>query len=190
MFILASIDHWMAALLMTMQLPTQRASTELVQPLLAASERSGYLEDAVQRARSRASMLAVLCVELAEATAIRERFGESAANEAVSRFAQRVRGCARRGDHLGQLRDDTLLLVAECMDTPFAARRLADRVLDVLAAPLELGQARVCAGARVGIATASGVELESGRLLRRAHQAVREAARGSRCRLAAPLASI
>lgn len=57
-------------------------------------------------------------------------------------------------------------------------------MLDVLSAPLELGQARVCAGARVGIATACGAELEPGRLLRRAHQALRDAARAGGCRLA------
>lgn len=145
-----------------------------------------YLDGAVQRARSRASMVAVLCVELAEVASIRQRFGADAANDAVSRFAQRVRGCARRGDRLGRLREDTLLLIAECMDAPFAARRLGDRVVDVLAAPLELGRARVSAGARVGIATASGVELESGRLLRRARQAAREAVVDGRCRLAEP----
>ena len=145
---------------------------------------SGYLEGAVEHARARATMLAVLCVEFAEAATIRQHLGAHAANEAIAGFAQRVRGCSRRGDHIGRLRDDTLVLIAECMDTPFAARRLADRVLGVLASPLELGQAKVCAGARIGIATGSGSELNSDRLLQRARLAVREAGREGRCRLA------
>jgi GGDEF domain-containing protein len=144
----------------------------------------GHLDSAVQRARNHSSMLAVLCVEFAEAASIRSRFGAQAASEAVARFAQRVRGCSRRSDHIDQLRDDTLLLIAEFMDTPFAARRLADRVLDVLSTPLEVGNAKVCAGARIGIATATGVELEASRLLRRAHQALRQPGGEARCKLA------
>ena len=152
-------------------------------PALAAQESlRAHLNDAVNRARAHSVTLAVLCVDFSEAERLRTTLGVAASEQALQAFAERVRRCARRSDRVDRLKDSTWLIIAEYMQNPFAAHRLADRMLEALKEPLQLGGKPVQAGARIGMATGSGDELESNRLLRRAHHALQQALRQGRSR--------
>lgn len=155
----------------------------IADPVLALAARGtlrDYLNDAVDRARAHSVTLTVLCVDFSAAEQVRATLGESASQQVLQEFAERVRRCARRSDRVDHLKGSTWLIIAEYMQNPFAANRMADRMLEALQEPVQLGGTTVAAGARIGMASGSGNELESNRLLRRAHHALQQARREGR----------
>ncbi len=130
------------------------------------------LDSAIERARRHAAMLSVLCVDLAD---LRHTMGANAdwdGAPARDHLTERVRRCARRSDLVAALDNDVCMIVAEFMEGPHSARRMADRILGALQAqPARSGQSSP-RGARIGIATASGAQLEGEHPLRRAHRAM------------------
>ncbi len=104
--------------------------------------------------------------------------GEAAVNPewdggpAAGQLAERVRRCARRNDLVAPLNDDVCMIVAEFIEGPHAARRMAVRILSALQVPATRGQAKASRGAHIGVATASGAQLEGEHPLRRAHRAM------------------
>ena len=157
----------------------------LADPVLALAARGtlrDYLNDAVDRARAHSVTLTVLCVDFSEAEQVCATMGRSASEQVLQLFAERVRRCARRSDRVDHLKGSIWLIIAEYMQNPCAAYRMADRMLEALKEPVQLGGTAVSAGARIGMATGSGSELESNRLLRRAHHALQQARREGRRR--------
>jgi diguanylate cyclase (GGDEF)-like protein len=153
-----------------------------VHALAAQESLRAHLNDAVNRARTHSVTLAVLCVNFSEAERVRATLGDVASEQLLQALAERIRRCARRSDRVARLKDSTWLVIAEYMQNPFAAHRLADRMLEALQEPVQLGGKPMQAGARIGMATGSGDELESNRLLRRAHHALQQALREGRSR--------
>lgn len=148
----------------------EAAGLDLLASLATADEVTARMELAMTRARSHAAMLSVLCIDLGE-------FKHAAATGAdddqlLHQIAEHLRRCARRSDLVARLNGDVCLIVAEFMDGPFAAHRLADRLLLALQQPFPSGSRASTRGASIGIATASGAQLEAEHPLRRAHRAM------------------
>lgn len=127
----------------------------------------GFLDAAISRARNQSTMLAVLSLDIQPTRDA----------QACSEIDRRLHQCARRSDFIAQTDPHTWLIVAEYMDGPYAAHRLAHRVLDLLEQPFDLAGERQSCSASIGIATGSGVELDPERLLWRASKAMRRAGR-------------
>lgn len=141
--------------------------TDLAPALAEHPDLRGFLDAAITRARNQSSMLAVLSLDIQP----------TRDTQACSEIDRRLRQCARRSDFIAQTDPHTWLIVAEYMDGPYAAHRLAHRVLDLLEQPSELAGDRQTCSASIGIATGSGVELDPERLLWRASKAMRRAGR-------------
>lgn len=137
-------------------------------PPSATAGLRGFLDGAITRARNNSAMLAILGVDVGckpeEAPACAE-------------IDRRLRECARRSDFVVRLEDGSWRIVAEFMDGPYAAHRLAHRVFDLLEKPGADGRATPPGSVSIGIATGSGVELDAERLLSRAAEAIRRAQR-------------
>lgn len=147
-------------------------SLDPLMSLVTTEEVKSRFELAMARARSHAAMLSVLCIDLAE---FRHAPAADAAvddEQFMQKIAEHLRRCARRNDLVAPLNGDICLIVAEFMDGPFAAHRLADRLLLALQQPFPVGSRAPVRGASIGIATASGVQLEAEHPLRRAHRAM------------------
>lgn len=150
-------------------------SRQVIDPIqaLAQSEAvKAQFESAMTRARTHSAMLSVLCVDLADLrveVAVKPEWDD---NPTPARLAGILRRCARRNDLVAPLNDEVCVIVAEFMDSPHAARRMADRILSALQLPLAGCAAGAKRGARIGIATASGAQLEGEHPLRRAHRAM------------------
>ncbi len=129
-------------------------------------------ESAIARTRSHAGMLSVLCVDLADLRSDAATNPEWEGSQAAGHLAERVRRCARRGDLVAALNDHVCVVVAEFVQGPHAARRMADRILNALKMPSTRQASNASRGARIGIATASGAQLEGEHPLRRAHRAM------------------
>ncbi len=150
-------------------------SLEPIDPIKVLAQREALrvqFESAIARARHHASMLSVLCVDLADLRSVVALNPEWEGDPAPEYLTERVRRCARRGDLVAPLNDDVCLVVAEFMEGPHAARRMADRILNALKMPTRHDSAHGSRGARIGIATASGTQLEGEHPLRRAHRAM------------------
>lgn len=143
-------------------------------PLAGNAGLRAFLDAAISRARNQSAMLAVLCLEIDE----RGRGGTS-----VAEIDRRLRQCARRSDYVTQTEAQTWVIVAEFMDGPYAAHRLAHRILDLLEQAGADGQACTRDSTSIGIATGSGFELDAERLLQRANEALRRASRDGGRRL-------
>ena len=143
-------------------------SPDSLASLITTDEVRSRFELAMARARSHAAMLSVLCIDLGEFKQARA----SADDEFMHKIAEHLRRCARRNDLVARLNGDVCLIVAEFMDGPFAAHRLADRLLLALQQPFPVGSRAPVRGASIGIATASGVQLDAEDPLRRAHRAM------------------
>lgn len=149
-------------------LTTTAISLADIAPALAEHpDLRGFLDTAISRARNQSTMLAVLSLD------IRPTRDAQACGE----IDRRLRQCARRSDYITQADAHTWLIVAEYMDGPYAAHRLAHRMLDQLEQPFDLGGERQSCSASIGIATGSGFELDAERLLWRASKAMRRASR-------------
>lgn len=150
-------------------------SVETIDPIkaLARSEAvRAQFDSAITRARNHAAMLSVLCVDLADLRSESTINPEWQADQAGGQLAERVRRCARRSDLVAPLNDDVCVIVAEFMEGPHAARRMADRILSALQVSAARCGNAAPRGARIGIATASGAQLEGEHPLRRAHRAM------------------
>ncbi|HWS27931.1 MAG TPA: diguanylate cyclase [Xanthomonadales bacterium] len=146
-------------------------SPDSLASLITTDEVRSRFELAMGRARSHAAMLSVLCIDLGEFKQAPASAGEDD-DELLHKIAEHLRRCARRNDLVARLNGDICLIVAEFMDGPFAAHRLADRLLLALQQPFPVGSRAPVRGASIGIATASGVQLEAEHPLRRAHRAM------------------
>lgn len=131
-----------------------------------------HLDSAMVRARNHAAMLSVLCVDLAELRPAVAANSEWDDGTASGSFADRLRRCARRSDLVAALDGDVCMIVAEFMEGPHAAHRMADRILSVLQQMPAARPAHAQRGASIGIATASGAQLDGEHPLRRAHRAM------------------
>lgn len=131
-----------------------------------------HLDSAMLRARNHAAMLSVLCVDLADLRPLAPANAEWEGSPASSSFADRLRRCARRNDLIAPLDGDVCMIVAEFMEGPHAAHRMADRILSVLQQLPASKTPTAQRGASIGIATASGAQLEGEHPLRRAHRAM------------------
>lgn len=128
----------------------------------------GFLDAAISRARNQSAMLAVLAIEVP---------AQALGGLTESEVERRLRQCARRSDFVAQSEDGSWRVIAEYMDGPYAAHRLAHRMLDLL--EKTDGDAGACAPGcvSIGIATGSGFELDAERLLQRTATAMRRASR-------------
>ncbi len=150
-------------------------SSEPIDPIKALAQHEALraqFESAITRARSHAGMLSVLCVDLTDLRSDAAINPEWEGSPAPGHLAERVRRCARRNDLVAPLNDNVCMIVAEFMEGPHAARRMADRILNALQAPATHSRGNASRGAHIGIATASGAQLEGEHPLRRAHRAM------------------
>lgn len=145
-------------------------SSDSLASLITTDEVRSRFELAMARARSHAAMLSVLCIDLGEFKQARASAEDD--DEFMRKIAEHLRRCARRNDLVARLNGDVYLIVAEFMDGPFAAHRLADRLLLALQQPFPVGSRAPVRGVSIGIATASGVQLDAEHPLRRAHRAM------------------
>jgi diguanylate cyclase (GGDEF)-like protein len=144
------------------RLQRQRRAEERVHYLAHHDPLSGTLNrvsfsEAVRQAEWRQAQggpgFAVMCIDLDRFKEVNDGFGHSAGDEVLRQVGARLRALIRKGDEIARLGGDEFALlqggVAQAQDTT----TLAQRIVDALAEPYELGgrQTVVC-GASVGIA--------------------------------------
>ena len=118
------------------------------------------------------AQLAVLFVDLDRFKEVNDQNGHGAGDHVLRTVAQRLVANVREGDHVGRLGGDEFVVVAEPVDDIEDAVELAERLVDALSEPIDIGPARVNVGASVGVAMSQSAPLDADEMLRDADLAV------------------
>jgi diguanylate cyclase (GGDEF)-like protein/PAS domain S-box-containing protein len=131
--------------------------------------------DRVREALARRStgLCAVLFVDLDHFKDVNDSLGHAAGDDLLEAAAARLEGALRTGDTVARLGGDEFGVLLRGIADPSEAAPVADRILDVLQAPFEVGGSEVYVTASIGIAVAqAGGPTVAGELLRDADLAM------------------
>lgn len=123
-------------------------------PLTALPNRAllgEQLATALARARRQDSRIAVHFVDLDGFKAVNDGFGHAWGDELLRMVGARLKDTLRESDTVARVGGDEFVVVQPDLPDGTAARGLAQRLLDVLAAPFTIAQAQVRVGASIGI---------------------------------------
>ena len=153
--------------------------------------------DHVQRVIDRAQHqpdfgYAVLFMDFDRFKLINDTLGHAAGDELLRQIAQRLRGALRSSDAVrhgasyrhtaGRIGGDEFVVVLEGVQGRDEAAAVARRLMDVLAAPYDLGPQIVHSSASIGIVTSELAANDANTLMRDADTAMYEAKRAGRAR--------
>lgn len=124
------------------------------------------LQDFLVRSLARATRfghhVALLLVDLDRFKPVNDIYGHHAGDRLLKTIAERLRGAVRASDLVARLGGDEFTVVLTDLEDPDAAVTQAERVLEAIRRPVELGGCEVEVGASIGIAVyprdATGIE--------------------------------
>jgi diguanylate cyclase (GGDEF)-like protein len=130
------------------------------------------LEHALARARRGQTALAVLFVDLDRFKLINDTLGHAAGDELLVQAGQRLRAAVREADTPARFGGDEFAIMLEDHEGTPDATLVAQRVIDTLQAPFDVGGREVFVSASVGIATSHAGQEDAAELLRNADVAM------------------
>ncbi len=155
------------------------ALTSLPNRLLLADR----LGRAVEDLRRRNTPFAIHCIDLDKFKQVNDTFGHSAGDEVIQIAARRIGAACRQADTIARLGGDEFAIVQIGADLDGAAK-LAERLVAVLADPMDLSVGRVHVGGSVGVSLFKDSAVDPQECLRQADLAlyrVKETGRGHYC---------
>jgi diguanylate cyclase (GGDEF)-like protein/PAS domain S-box-containing protein len=123
---------------------------------------------------------AVLFIDLDGFKAVNDTFGHAAGDLLLQLTAERLRAVVRAADTVARLSGDEFAVIARGIHSAQNARRVAQKMLEVLAAPFDLGAGEAKVGASIGIARFPQDGTEPALLLEQADQAMYGIKRGGK----------
>jgi diguanylate cyclase (GGDEF)-like protein len=144
---------------------------------------SDRLGRAVADLRRRKTPFAVHCVDLDRFKEVNDTFGHQAGDEVIQMAAQKISSACRQADTVARLGGDEFAVIQIGADLDGAAT-LAERLVALLAEPLELSVGRVYIGGSVGVSLLTDGLIEAQECLRQADLAlyrVKQSGRGGFC---------
>jgi diguanylate cyclase (GGDEF)-like protein/PAS domain S-box-containing protein len=111
------------------------------------------VEHALARSGRHRERLAVLLIDLDNFKIINDTRGHAAGDALLGEVAQRLQSVLRVGDSCARLGGDEFAILAEGLVTDDEASHLADRLIEQLRAPFDIGGELVTAGASIGVST-------------------------------------
>ncbi len=117
------------------------------------------LEQMLVRARHSNRLVAALFIDLDKFKGVNDTLGHHAGDELLAKVAGRLARVARGQDTLGRLGGDEFVLLAGELSASEDPQPIAERVLDALSVPFDLGdtRAQVRVTASIGIETGRGL---------------------------------
>lgn len=142
------------------------------------------LRDAVTTARSDGRRFAVLLLDIDRFKAINDTLGHRAGDEVLREVSSRLQQCVRGVDVIARAGGDEFVVLAPGISSMTDIQRLADRLTEVLAAPIVLPDREVYVGASIGVAIYPDHGLDGDAIAARADAAMSHAKSGGGGRLA------
>ncbi|MFL5824716.1 MAG: diguanylate cyclase domain-containing protein [Solirubrobacteraceae bacterium] len=110
----------------------------------------GALRSAVDVARHRGELVAVLYVDLNAFKPVNDEFGHDVGDQVLARVAARLGGCTRAGDTVARLGGDEFAVVAHPLASVAEADALADRLMSAFRDPFMVGPHELRVSASLG----------------------------------------
>jgi diguanylate cyclase (GGDEF)-like protein len=111
-----------------------------------------HLDRAVARAKRHGHLMAVFCLDLDRFKDVNDTLGHPTGDALLAEVSARLRESVREVDLVGRLGGDEFAIVAEDLDAPEDAMRLARRVCTSLGEPYHVNGHEVTSSASIGIA--------------------------------------
>jgi diguanylate cyclase (GGDEF)-like protein len=116
--------------------------------------------------------LAVICLDLDYFKNVNDTLGHPVGDALLEAVAERLQGCVRDGDVVARLGGDEFAVLQSAAEQPLQAELLAQRIIDALRQPYDLGGQRAIVSVSVGIVVASDRTINADLLLRNADMAL------------------
>ena len=115
-------------------------------------------------ARRKGKHVGLLFMDLDKFKPVNDEFGHEAGDFVLKTVANRWQACVRSADTLARLGGDEFALIAGDLSLPSEAERIAQKLIDAIAAPIELLDGNQCSiGVSIGISIYpnNGLEMDS-----------------------------
>jgi diguanylate cyclase (GGDEF)-like protein/PAS domain S-box-containing protein len=149
-------------------------------PLTGLANRTLFndrLEHAITRSKRHGGYVAVMIVDLDGFKTVNDSLGHQVGDDLLIAVAERFRNALRAYETVARLGGDEFAILLEDLHAPEHGGLVAQRVLDSLATPIDLGDREVAIGASIGIAIAERDAPNPERLLSHADTAMYRAKR-------------
>ncbi len=130
------------------------------------------MEHALARVRRQGTMLAVLCLDLDRFKQVNDTLGHPVGDDLLRAVAGRLADCLRNCDTVARLGGDEFAIIQAPLGRVEDAGVLAQRIIETLSEPYDLGGHKVVVGASVGIALAPADTADRDHLLKMADMAL------------------
>ena len=141
------------------------------------------LEAALSRIRRHQSFLAVLYLDLDRFKTVNDNLGHEIGDRLLQVVAQRLQQTLRPSDSVARLGGDEFAAVLADLHDPSEAMQVAERLLAVIAEPVDFGDSPLVSTVSIGIAGTDDGDATAGELLRRADFAMYTAKDRGRARV-------
>ena len=142
------------------------------------------IEAAHQRCVQSGGYIGVCWIDVDGFKAVNDEYGHSVGDAVLRTVASRIKAAIRPYDSVGRIGGDEFVVVLEQIESPMQARQVAERLLEVISAPLDIGAPVSSVTASIGFALSHGSPTTALELLRSADTAMYAAKRGGRARVA------
>lgn len=136
--------------------------------------------DRVLTGARRSKNFALLYLDLDEFKGVNDTLGHGVGDTLLKEVAARLSCCVREGDLIARLGGDEFAVVQAEVVEPKDAQAFANRIIESISAPYELGGQRVLIGTSIGIAMSPHDGSDPGTLLKHADLALYRAKRDGR----------
>lgn len=170
-----------------MHLQQQRIEHMALHDALTGLPNRVLLEDRIDMALARMNReeggLALLFVDLDGFKRVNDTLGHAMGDRLLETIARRVRAVLRESDTLARWGGDEFVVLLEADAPCEAARAVAEKMLQAVRQPVQLGGETVTVSASIGVACAPRDGRDAQTLLRRADEALYEAKEAGRDRV-------
>jgi diguanylate cyclase (GGDEF)-like protein/PAS domain S-box-containing protein len=133
---------------------------------------SDRVSHALARSTREGSMVGVIFIDLDDFKTINDSLGHASGDAVLQEVAHRLRGAVRPTDTVARFGGDEFAVLVEEVERGQEAVDVAERVLDGLNAPIDLGEKELYVGASLGVCITSDGHTDADDLLRNADVAM------------------
>lgn len=140
------------------------------------------LQQSMQQVRRGHGQIAVLLIQIDDFSTMNDRYGHAIGDELLVNMSERFRAAVREVDTVARLEAEEFGVVLTALGSSSDAERVAEKLVDNLAAPIRVLGMLLDVSVSIGVARFPGGDLTLPELLRHADQAKRAAKEsGGRC---------